>query len=299
MCGEPPFPRDRLAGIGDEAAPCLDGQLAALGRLGWGALELRSVDGTAVADLDDGTFRDVAARVRDAGLDVVCLASRIGNWARPVTGPFADDLAELDTLAERCDALDCRYVRIMSYPNDGLPEPEWAARAIDRVGCLADRAEQAGLTLLHENCAGWAGDRADRMLRLVREVGSPALCLLFDTGNGVPHGYDAFGTLEKVLPHVAHVHVKDAVRAPDGSVTYTLPGDGRARVADSLRLLLETGYTGTFSLEPHLAFRPHEGPDARDGAQDPFVEAGRRLERVLARLAPYARPAAVPEGARR
>lgn len=252
----------------------------------------------AVADLDADAFRAVAVRIRDAGLDVVCLASRIGNWARPVTAPFGTDLAELDALARQCEALDCRYVRIMSYPNDHLTEPEWAARAIDRVGRLADRAARAGLTLLHENCAGWAGDRADRMLRLVREVDSPALRLLFDTGNGVPYGYDAFGTLEKVLPHVAHVHVKDAVRTPDGTVAYTLPGDGRARVADCLRLLLETGYTGTLSLEPHLAVRPHEGLSATDDSADLFVAAGRRLERVLARLAPYARPAAVPEGAR-
>ncbi|WP_037771326.1 sugar phosphate isomerase/epimerase family protein [Streptomyces sclerotialus] len=298
MCGEPAFPRHRLAGLGDEAARGLDGQLAALGRLDWGALELRTVDGVAVADLDARTFRTLTGRVRDAGLDVVCLASRIGNWARPVTGPFDDDLAELEALAEQCAALDCRYVRIMSYPNAGLTESEWAARAIDRVGRLADRAEQHGLTLLHENCAGWAGDRADRMLRLVREVGSPALRLLFDTGNGVAHGYDAFGTLEKVLPHVAHVHVKDAVRTPDGTVAYTLPGDGRARVADCLRLLLETGYGGSLSLEPHLAVRPHEGLRTRDDAMALFVGAGRRLERVLARLAPYARPAAVPEGAR-
>ncbi|MER7398568.1 sugar phosphate isomerase/epimerase family protein [Streptomyces sp. NPDC000151] len=292
MSGERPFPQHRLTGIGDEAARGLDGQLDAVRRLGWSALELRTIDGVPLADLDAGTFRTVAARLRDAGLDVLCLASRIGNWSRPITHPFADDLAELDTLADQCAALGCRYVRIMSYPDDGLPEAEWAARAVDRVARLAARAEATGLTLLHENCAGWAGDRADRMLRLVREVDSPALRLLFDTGNGVPYGYDALGVLEQVLPHVAHVHVKDAVRAPDGTVAYTLPGDGQARVADCLRLLLESGYPGAFSLEPHLAVRPHEGLRTRDDAAALFVRAGRRLEEVLAGVAPHATTAA-------
>ncbi|MER6691812.1 TIM barrel protein [Streptomyces minutiscleroticus] len=276
----PSFPAHRLAGIGDEAAAGLDGQIAALARLGWPGIELRTVDGVPVAELGPRRSREVADRLRAAGLRTVALASRIGNWARPVTAPFADDLAELDALTDQCALLGCRYVRIMSYPGDGLPEAEWAGRVLDRVACLTARAERAGLTLLHENCAGWAGADPARMLRLVREAGSPALRLLFDTGNGLAYGYDAHEVLRRVLPYVAHVHVKDGVRTADG-VTYTLPGDGRAGVADCLRTLLDGGYEGAFSLEPHLAARPHEGLRAAGGAAEPFVRAGQRLRALL------------------
>ncbi|MGP3924277.1 sugar phosphate isomerase/epimerase family protein [Streptomyces sp. 8N616] len=274
----------RLAGIGDEAAAGIEGQIAAVRRLNWTALELRTVDGTWLADLTPGAFHSVADRLRDAQIDVVCLASRIGNWARPVTGAFEDDLAELETLAQRCATLRCRYVRIMSYPNDGLAEAEWAQRVIDRVSRLAARAEQAGITLVHENCAGWAGESAERMVRLVEAVGSPALRLLFDTGNGVPHGYDACGLLERILPYVTHVHIKDAARTPHGTA-YTLPGEGQARVAECLRLLLGSGYSGALSLEPHLATQPHAGLRVRDGdATALFVRAGQRLRTLLAGL---------------
>ncbi|MEU9184378.1 sugar phosphate isomerase/epimerase family protein [Streptomyces sp. NPDC048484] len=280
------FPVHRLAAIGDEAAGGLDGQIDALRRLGWSALEPRTVDGTALADLGPVRVRHIADRLREAGLRTVCLASRIGNWARPITAPFADDVAELDVLTDHCALLDCRYVRIMSYPDGGLPEAEWAARTLDRVARLTDRAERAGLTLLHENCAGWAGADPTRMLRLVREIGSPALRLLFDTGNGLAYGYDALRVLRRILPYVAHVHVKDGTGAGD-DVTYTLPGDGQARVADCLRLLLESGYQGAFSLEPHLGTRPHEGlrppegPQAAGDAADLFDRAGQRLRALL------------------
>ncbi|WP_255949950.1 sugar phosphate isomerase/epimerase family protein [Streptomyces odontomachi] len=275
------FPVDRLAGIGDEAAVGLDGQLAALRRLNWSTVELRTVNGTAVADLTPDAAGTLAERLRAARVRVVCLASRIGNWGRPITGSFDDDVAELETLAQWCTLLGCRYVRIMSYPNDGLAERDWARHAIDRISRLAVRAERCGVTLLHENCAGWAGRSGKRTRRLLDEVGSPALRLLFDIGNGVPHGYDAHRLLEQVLPYVAHVHVKDAVPTAAGTV-YTLPGYGRARVMDCLRLLLGSGYAGAFSLEPHLATVPHEGRRAQNGdAAESFVRAGRQLRRLL------------------
>ncbi|WP_369200349.1 sugar phosphate isomerase/epimerase family protein [Streptomyces sp. PU-14G] len=273
---------DRCAGIGDEAAPDLEGQIAAIRELGWRRIELRTVERTALGDLAPRAVRALAHRLRSADLQVICLASRIGNWARPVTTPFETDLAELETLLDQCAVLDCRFVRVMSYPNDGLAEGEWAREVIDRLGRLARRAETAGVTLLHENCAGWAGEDAARVLRLLRETDSPALRLLFDTGNGVPYGYDAGALLRQILPYVEHVHIKDARTTPQGSTDYVLPGDGEARVADCLRTLLEGGYRGAFSLEPHLSAQPHAGVSADASAARPFVAAGRRLENLLA-----------------
>lgn len=268
------------AGIGDEAGPSLAVQLAALARLDWRAIELRSVDGIALADLADRRFAEVADAVAVAGLDVVCVDSRIGNWARPITTPFAVDLAELDVLATRCAVLGTRYVRIMSYPDDGLSEPDWRRQVVDRVRALAGRAEQAGLVLLHENCAGWAGERADRMLHLLAAVDSPALRLLFDTGNGIAHGYRAADLLADLVAHVAHVHVKDAIGDPSDTV-YTTPGAGLAEVARCLRLLLAHGYHGSWSIEPHLAFVPHEGDRPARDAADRFVDAGLALSRLV------------------
>jgi sugar phosphate isomerase/epimerase len=275
-------PGVRFAGIGDEAAADLAGQLRALRQLGWKEIELRNVDGVAVADLDDRAFAGLADRIAAAGLDVVCVDSRIANWSRPITGRFEDDVAELRVLARRCATLGTRYVRVMSYPNAGLDEEEWGKRALDRMNLLARQAEQHGLVLLHENCSGWAGTRADRMLDLLDRAGSPSLRLLFDIGNGVPHGYDARAVLDTVIDHVVHVHVKDARTGPDGHVTYTLPGEGEAEVRACVKALLDHGYTGSWSIEPHTHLRPHQGHDSTGtDSVAAFVRYGRSLERLM------------------
>ncbi|WP_019631496.1 sugar phosphate isomerase/epimerase family protein [Actinomadura atramentaria] len=270
----------RLAGIGDEAAPDLPGQLGALADLGWDLLELRSVDGTPLARLTDDAFRRAADRLGGAGVAVPAVASKIGDWSRPVTGDFDDDLAELDVLARRCAVLGTRIVRIMSYPSGGLPGGEWGRRVRTRVRELARRAADRGLVLAVENCAGWAGDRADRLLGLVAAVDSPALRLLFDTGNGVAHGYAALPMLRRVAPFVVHVHVKDARPGPDGGTVYVPPGEGVADVAGCLRLLAEHRYEGVLSLEPHVSLRPHLGDGRPDRAA--FTEYGRALAALVA-----------------
>ena len=71
-----------LAGIGDEAAVDLPGQLAAIERIGFGGNELRNVDGAALGDLDAQRFRRLRAAVRDAGFTEVDpgTVTVLGQW---------------------------------------------------------------------------------------------------------------------------------------------------------------------------------------------------------------------------
>jgi sugar phosphate isomerase/epimerase len=276
-----PVPGVGYAGIGDEAGPALADQVAAVTRLGWDRIELRNVDGVALADLSEDAVARLAGTLDEAGLEMVCADSRIANWAQSINGPFREDLAELEALVPRCAMLGTRYIRVMSYCNDGLTDAEWGRRAIHRMRLLADRAERAGLVLLHENCTGWAGTSGERMLTMLDKVGSPALRLMFDTGNGVPYGYEAYEVLTHIVDHVEHVQIKDASGDQESPV-YTLPGKGQARVADCLRLLLDHGFTGTWSIEPHIAVRPHENlSDAGEDGVEAFVAYGRELERLV------------------
>lgn len=279
--------RPRLAGIGDEAAPGLSNQLTAVRELGWDLLELRTLDRVPLAALPEDDFASAAERIREAGVEVVAVAAKIGDWSRPITGDFALDVAELDVLARRCAVLGTRTVRIMSYPSGGMNEPRWRHQVRTRVRELARRAEDAGLVLAHENCAGWAGEDADRALDLISHVDSPALRILFDIGNGVAHGYDAAAMLRPLVEYVTHVHVKDASTAPDGETAYVAPGEGEAGVAECLAILADHGYRGALSIEPHLHLRPHlgaQGIDPGRGEEVAFVEYGRTLEKLVDRV---------------
>lgn len=143
-------------GITDEAAADLTGQLAAARELGWQAIELRSVDGQPLDLLSGPAFARAAARIAEAGLRVPVVASRIGGWARPVSCDLDQELNELALLADRCAALGTRFLRIMSYPNDGLSRADWEREVLRRVRVLTRSAERHGVVLLHENCSGWA-----------------------------------------------------------------------------------------------------------------------------------------------
>ncbi|MGW5348926.1 sugar phosphate isomerase/epimerase family protein [Streptomyces sp. NPDC004031] len=276
--------RPVLTGIGDEAALGVAGQIAAVTALGWRSVELRTIDGTPVADLSRADFDRAAGTLADAGVAVSAVDARIGGWARPVTADFTADLAELDVLARRCARLGASRIRVMSFPNDGLGAAEWEREVLRRFAELARRAQALGVTLLHENCAGWAGADPARMLRLLDAAG-PALALLHDTGNGPAYGYDAFALLTRLLPYadrIAHVHVKDALTAPGRPPRYCEPGTGDLRVAETLRLLLSHGYRGALSIEPHIAVRPHEAHRApEDRCAAAFHRCGLALTRLL------------------
>ncbi len=182
----------------------------------------------------------------------------------------------------RMQALGCRFIRTMSYPNAGWPEEKWREEVVARLKVLAEMAEQAGVVLLHENCDGWGGLGPAQTLELLERVDSPNLKLVWDTGNPVFHRQDPWAYYEAVREHIAYVHIKDG-SMKDGEMRYSFPGEGDARARDVIADMLGRGYDGGFSIEPHLAAIVHEGKAASESetAYECYVEYGRRLMRLV------------------
>ncbi|MNV20574.1 Inosose dehydratase [compost metagenome] len=271
----------KLSGLSDEAGPELADQIEAHQELGWSEIELRTVKGQALGDWDSALFNQVRSGISDASLKVTSVASRIANWERPITSDFEQDLEELRRISERMQHLGAKYVRIMSYPNDGLPEAEWRERVFDRIHILTELAREANIVLLHENCSGWAGTIPERAVELVEEVNSPHLRLLFDTGNGIAYRYNTFDYLTRVWPYVEHVHIKDGIMQ-EGKEVYTFPGEGHSNVKESLIWLLEHNYKGILSIEPHLHLIPHLRQSQNSvGYRDSYIDYGQKLEKLL------------------
>ena len=181
-----------------------------------------------------------------------------------------------------------QIVRVMSYPNDGWAEREWRAEVLRRFRELARIAEDGGVVLAHENCDGWAGQGPRQTLELLDAVASPALALIYDTGNPVAYGQDPWGYYLAVREHVIHVHIKDYVRDPaaPGGYRATLPGDGAGQVREIVSDLKRRGYGGYFSIEPHLLSVIHEGKDAsgrEEEAEQIFLAYGRKFEALYRR----------------
>lgn len=274
-----------FTGISDEAGPDLDTQIRAHEELGWNHLELRQVDGRNVTALPDGDFDRLCETLANADMKVACFASAIANWARPITCDVQIDVDDLKGAIPRMQALGTPFIRVMSYPNDEsnpLPEPAWRDKAIARMRVLARLAEEGGVTLVHENCSGWGGLSAENSVILLGEVDSPALKLVFDTGNPVTYGQDAWAYYRAVEADIAHVHVKDARRV-NGEDVYTYCGEGDGCVVEILEDLVSKNYSGGISIEPHLAAVIHSGEAAANAERlyATYTEYGRRLMKIV------------------
>jgi sugar phosphate isomerase/epimerase len=218
-------------------------------------------------------------------MTVSCFASAIANWARPITCDPDIDVADLERAIPRMRRFGTQFIRIMSYPNDKnnpVPEPAWRAEAIRRMKALAAIAEDGGVTLCHENCSGWGGLSAENSNILLGEVNSPALKVVFDTGNPPTYGQNSWNYYRAVYNDIVYVHIKDS-KLIDGAEHYYMCGEGDGYVKEIVGDLLARGYDGGFSIEPHLAAVIHTGQKAGSEAQlyDSYVAYGRKLMEIV------------------
>lgn len=276
-----------FTGIADEAGKALDVQIRAHKELGWDHIELRVVGSANATTVPDAEFEQVVEKLTETGIKVSCFASELCNWARPINTDFAVDVAELNRAIPRMKRLGAPYIRMMSYPNDGRAERDWKQEVFRRIRELARMAEDGGITLVHENCSGWGGLSPENTLELLDKVASPALKLVFDTGNPPAEGQDSWDFYRKVKEHIVYIHIKDALRPKPGEKeVFTFPGEGDGCVREIVQDLLKSGYQGGMSIEPHLSAVIHLGKEAESEAKafETYVEYGRRLMRLIEEL---------------
>jgi sugar phosphate isomerase/epimerase len=288
-----------LTGFADEAAADLDGQIRATKELGWRHIESRNVDGTNLHNLSEEAFDAAAARLDAAGVKVNCFGSEVANWGKQITDPFDITLEEIARAVPRMQRLGTKLIRIMSYAvlRGRGPDDQMAEERVRRLREIVGRFADAGLTCVHENCANYGGMGWSYTLKLLENV--PGLKLVFDTANPVGTLDYASGEPERmqstwdfyehVRDHVAYVHIKDArFRKLTGETfndcEYTWPGEGDGDVRRVVQDLVDRGYDGGFSMEPHLGVVFHEaGSESEDDARyRTYVEYGRRFTALLA-----------------
>ena len=274
-----------ISGIADEAAPELERQLAAHKELGWDFIELRVIEGTNLTDISDSDFDRLVEALAGAEIKVSCFAAQLANWARPISTDFEVDLAELGRAIPRMHRLETPFIRCMSYPNADPPlsDTEWRRQVVARMRKLARRAEDGGVTLVHENCDGWGGCSPEHTLDLLDDVGSDHLKLVFDTGNPIAKQQDAWEYYEKVREHVVYVHIKDYEDSVGDEEKAVYAGAGKGYVREIITDLFANGYDGGFSIEPHITSVIHLGQEAADPdlAYKTYVEYGRRFAALV------------------
>lgn len=282
----------QLTGFTDEAERSLDGQISTLREIGWSAIELRLIDGKNVCDFDDEEWKRVRDRLRAENIQIVGFGGQIANWARPIDSDFNLDIEELRRVAPRMREVGTRFLRIMSYPNsqtNPLSHSDWRKETVRRLRELATIAEGEGVVLAHENCNGY-GATPEGYLELVAAVNSPALQLIFDTGNNSLHANDVETTwkyYKACRKEIVHVHIKCAKPGMDGGDYVTCYVDEDPLQRRILEDLEATGYDGWLSIEPHIKAAIHAGQDVDDSGEGRtvWIQFAKGLEKLVSEIA--------------
>jgi len=148
------------------------------------------------------------------------------------------EVTKVKQWVEVAEELGAPLVRVFAGSPEGDREQRWPAM-IDSLREVADFARHAGVRLgLENHNHGAFTPTAEEFLRVLREVNSPSLVPLLDTGNFI----NGWASVERTLPIVAHVHAKFWQVAPDGS-------DEKVDYGKIIPALRKAGYTGWVSLE--------------------------------------------------
>ncbi len=286
-----------LTGFADEAAESIESQIQATTELGWQYIEARKVNGANIHDLPDAEFDIVADKLDKSGISVNCFGSTIANWGKQITDSFEISVQEVKRAIPRMQRLGTKLIRIMSYAvlADRGPQDQMAEERFRRMRELHKMFSDAGITAVHENCMNYGGMGWTFTLELLENV--PGLKLVFDTGNPVSSDdmtktapypkQSSWEFYSHAKEHIAYVHIKDGRwGSPGEKAIFTFPGEGDGDVRRIVKDLLDNGYDGGFSMEPHMAIVFHDEAAEKKEEQRHanYVEYGRRFMRMLKEL---------------
>lgn len=233
--------------------------------LGIDGIELLGVHFDSTAPTDLHALKQYAAR---NGVAIVAVSAH-HNFVNPDPG---ERLRQIDVVAKWVDVareLGAPYVRAFGGrwqttpnfaafmaaggeepPREGYSDDDgygWSAEAFKIASYYAGRR---GVTLALENHWGFTGTAAG-VLRILREVDSPWLRVVLDTGN-FNFRTDQYAELAELAPYATLVHAKTYIGE---GMYYTAQLDYR-RIG---RILRDVGYHGYVSIEFEGRVHPNEG----------------------------------------
>ena len=240
-----------ISGFADEIDPQLDVQLKVVKDLGMEYICFRAADGKGVAEYTlDEVKESILPRLNAAGVKVSSLGSPIGKIDIDDDAAYEKQLAQLDTLCQICNLLDCKYIRMFSFWMLNKNPDEWKDEVLKKLRGFAEIAAKYDVILIHENEKDIYGDTAARCAGLLDELASPNFMAAFDFANFVQCGENTAECWELLMEHVAYIHIKDAVAGKNENVVCAT-GDGQ--IPEILKKAIrEDGYEGFLTLEPHL-----------------------------------------------
>ena len=266
-----------LSAFADEVSDDFAEQMDILEAEGVKHIELRGILGKNVADLTMDEAKKVKSMMDDRGFALSAIGSPIGKIK--ISDDFGPHLEKLKHCVELAGFFGAPYIRLFSYfIPEGDDPAEYRDEVMKRMQAKTDAAAGSDVILLHENERHIYGDTGPRCKDILDTVNSPKLRGIVDPANYVICGEDPYDCWTSMKDETVYFHVKDATK--EGKVQPAGLGDGR--FGDIFKELVESGFDGFASLEPHLskahASRGETAPDlfkwAADSLKKVIDEAG-------------------------
>ncbi len=242
----------RISGFADEISTDFISQLETVTALGMRYISLRSADGKGIADYTAQEVEEkLLPKLSEYQVKVSSLGSPIGKVGVEHEEGFQKQKEQLEELCGICKVLGCKYIRMFSFfiPEGKDPE-DYRKTVIDKLGQFLEIARRHDVILLHENEKEIYGDTGARCKTLFETLGSGHFRAAFDFANFVQCGEDTEACWDLLQPYIEYIHIKDAVSTDKENVVC---GTGEGKIAQLLRrAIVEEGYEGFLTLEPHL-----------------------------------------------
>jgi len=246
-----------LTAFADEAAGDLSGQLKALQDNGIQGIDVRSLDGVNVIDLDEPTLARLKEGCETNGIVIQTVSSPV-NKVQLSEDNRGQEFEKLKRAVKAAHALGTTRIRIFSpeVPQSAIEEswPKVKAWMGDMVKLAADE----NLLLIHENDARFFGAYPEGAKKLCEEFFCLNFKFAFDFANTVLIGYrPMYDWFPWLLPFLDTLHIKDALEM---SSKIMPAGEGDGEIIETLKWLKEKGWSGPLTIEPHLkAAGPYGG----------------------------------------
>jgi L-ribulose-5-phosphate 3-epimerase len=279
----------RLAAITDEFSPDLDDALDAMASVGMTGVELRTIGGRNIIDLDDESVDRICRQIEARDMTVVSIASPILKCVLP-GGPALDTRFQQDAFASRHTYDDqprlterafdiaartgARIIRVFSYWRTVDPDRTFDA-IVAALTRLADAAQPRGITIGLENEHACNVGTGAETARVMDAIDHPALGVIWDPANALVAGEVPYpGGYRRLAPgRVIHVHAKDC-DVHGHTPTWGPIGEMSVDWIGQIAALKKDGYAGWISLETHW---PGPGGDKKQAS----LICGRNLGRLL------------------
>lgn len=274
-----------ISGFADEIAEDLKTQIEVIKKLGISHIEMRGVNGKPLVEHSLEEVREVKRQLDENQIKLSSIGSPIGKIL--ITEDFEEHFELYKKTVEIAKIMETPYIRMFSFFIPEGEEPEkYKSQVFERLQKFADYARDHQVVLLHENEKEIYGDNAKRCLEIMQEFYGEHFKAVFDFANFVQCNQDTREAYQLLKPYISYIHIKDA-KAESGIVVPAGYGDGN--VEEILKSLLEEGYEGFLSLEPHLTDFTGFGTLEQNGeleqrkmsGEEAYTTAYRALKEIL------------------